>query len=644
MTKCKLAIALLSLAMALVFVPASSAQNIPVVGVGSSGFFGASGLAATTGDPIRGTGPLCGARFWTGAVSAVDSRTTLTTPNIPHENGNAWIAWDNDTTPTIICVYMSVDSTIGQRLFFGTGTGSTGNATLLIPTNACSTPGGNKVSFVWDTATAGLPLPVYNALQGTTSTTCPAAAAVTPVHFNAAFSDVRPEDAQFIGSSRTLCNDANSSPFFPPDDKSCLGYGPGVTAPGTAMLSSYSGASFNAVAYSFTGTDPISGVAVPASQNVPIGAQVILPFVNITNTGAGGFGAMTSSSFTPHPLTNVNSHTLSALYTGQAFFTRDIYGGASGSIPQVVAHALQREPLSGTYTLFEWQVIRQRDGFNANSQETGLHAPSQSGYTPNCFVPSATAFPTTACDNPVNFCIGSTCALRTRVIGTGQMISVGNTATLPDTIGYAFWSLGNYGNKLNIKYLTLDGVDPLFPSYSTHNGVFPGGVTGQGTAALLPAPAAGQCGGYFNGDGGATITNFSCNGYTLPTFDGLQSGAYRLWEKVYAEYSGAVQPPSFSPLNITGFILGAQDQAAPAPVAKLPDFVPFQYCGNAACSTTVSPLQVFRSHYSIGGFAPNNGLTGGTEAGGSVAGAVHNVQTEADSFAVLGNNFLSWVQ
>jgi hypothetical protein len=639
----KLLCSLVLAAMTFVFVPASSAQTTPIIAVGSSAFFGAAGLAAASGDPIRSVGPLCGARFWTGTGIAIDARSTLTTPNLPTESANVWIAWDNDTTPTVVCAYLASDNTIGQRLFFGTG--ASGNAVLTVASNACSTAAGNKIAFVWDTAQSGLPIAVQNVINGTTGTACPSTGTATGTHFNVAFGDIRAEDSQAIASNRVLCTDSNSTPFFPPDDKGCLGYGPGVTAPGTAFQSSYSTAKFNVAAYSFTGTDPISGLTVPQSVQQRVGAQAFLVFVNIANTAAGGFGQLTSTA-TPK-MTSVSSHALSALYTGQTFWTRDLYG-YTGVPSGVYAHALQRESLSGTYTIFETQVIRARDGFNANSQETGLRAPTQPGYTPSCFTPSATAFPTVACDNPVSFCIGSVCALRTRVIGTGQMISVGNTASLPDTIGYAAWSLGNFGNKLNMKYLQLDGVDALYPGYSSadggHDGNFPGGVTGQGTTALLAAPATGQCGGYFNGDG-STITKFSCNAYNLPTFDGVQSGNYRFWNIVQAQYYGSSQQtPSFSPLNIAGFILGAQDQAGGS-TKILNDFIPATYCANSACSSTVaSPILVFRSHYGLLGIAPNNGIvTPSAEAGGDVSGSIMPTQAELDT-NLVGGSILVWIQ
>src|SRR5215470_6290746 len=137
MSRCKICSASLVLALALLCVPASNAQSIPVVAVGSSALFPSAAIAAVNGDPVRGVStPLCGSRFWTGSASAIDARATLTTPNIPNEGGTLWVAWDNDTTPTIICTYLSVDSIVGQRLFFGQGTGTSGNSTLLIPTSA----------------------------------------------------------------------------------------------------------------------------------------------------------------------------------------------------------------------------------------------------------------------------------------------------------------------------------------------------------------------------------------------------------------------------------------------------------------------------------------------------------------------------
>src|SRR5215472_3224486 len=354
MNRWKICSGLLAPAMAACFVPSVSAQSIPVVAVGSSALFPSAAIAAAVGDPVRGIAtPLCGSRFWTGTASAIDARTTLTSPNIPTEGGNLWVAWDNDATPTIICAYLSVDSIVGQRLFFGQGSGTAGNATLSIPTSACSTAGANKIAFVWDTASSGIPIPVWNALMGGTNTvTCTNPPTPAGVHFNVAFTDVRSEDAQFVGNQRVLCTDSNPSAAFPPDDKSCLGFntGSGVN-PGTAVSSSVSTSSAQAIFYAASGTDPISGTAIPSSQEVNIGAQAAIIVVNTIDTSAAGLGTLTSSG----ALTNVSSHTLSAVYAGNAVLTRDLVGGSG--LPSNVLHALEREAMSGTFTTFEWQVV-----------------------------------------------------------------------------------------------------------------------------------------------------------------------------------------------------------------------------------------------------------------------------------------------
>src|SRR5215831_12297961 len=137
MNKWKICSALLALATAFLFAPSSSAQSIPIAAVGSSALFPSAAIAAVSSDPVRGTStPLCGSHFWTGGASAIDARKSLTAPVIPDEGGNLWVAWDNDAAPTIICAYLSVDTIVGQRLFFGRGAG--GNATLSIPTSACT--------------------------------------------------------------------------------------------------------------------------------------------------------------------------------------------------------------------------------------------------------------------------------------------------------------------------------------------------------------------------------------------------------------------------------------------------------------------------------------------------------------------------
>ena len=123
-----------------------------------------------------------------------------------------------------------MDSVIGQQLFFAVP-----RATLSIPSTAIGSAGGNLVATLTDEP---LPSAVYTLLNNQP--------------FNAAPTDIRPEDALFE-ENRVLA---------PLDTVhyNGLGYGPGPI--GTTILSSQSTKSVTPVAYAITGRDPISGLAV----------------------------------------------------------------------------------------------------------------------------------------------------------------------------------------------------------------------------------------------------------------------------------------------------------------------------------------------------------------------------------------------
>jgi hypothetical protein len=719
MNKSRFMIGLLLVAVLVMFAPTSHAQtatncqsagstiNCNVIAVGSSAIFPSAAIAAVNGDPQRGVStPLCGTRFWSGSASGRDSRKTLTTPNLVDEPGTLWVAWDNDSTPTIVCAYLSVDSLVGQRLFYGQGSGASGptnNGQLIIPTAACSAAGANKVSFIWDTATTGIPPAVYNALQGTTGTSCSGAG--LPVNFTTASTDVSPADALFVGNQRVLGPDSAATPDFPTDGKTGLGYGgTSCTAPGPAFASSYETSTIaNPVCYTFVGgqSDPISGTVIPSSQIVSEGALAMLPLIGLSHnaSGSGGFGDL----FANKGFNNVLSSDIAAGYAkstyGTATLTRNLFTGSNaGSISVAVAHFLAREPMSGTYTTWEWQVIRNKESALTGgglSQETNVCAPSPSPQNTCYFTPSnnAAACPSQAtnltnlvfpnayqCSNYMSWGTPSFAALKTRVLGTGEMVKVLNvngSATcsgfpafpcITDTFGYAFWSLGTFGGKSNVAYLQLDGVDGLYGGYSSavggNNGIFPAVPPAQGTNPAPGAAPANGCAGYYNGNGG-TIQSFACsstNPWPFPTFANVINGNYRAWSinrVVWYLPSGATSlNPVFTTagLNAPGFWLSAADQTAPviSGHGAFPDFLPFGYCASAAACpsgsapTLTYPLNAFRSHYGVGGINPNNGITGsgfgGTEAGGDVAGKAVTVQAEADSVNFFGSTFSTWIQ
>jgi hypothetical protein len=594
----KIISATLSLAGTLLFASASYAQTPQIMGVGSSGVFTTVGIAAVSPDPITGAAAACGTHFWT-AGSSIASGIDARNGSIPAEGGNIWVAWDNDTTPTVVCSYLSVDSVVGQRLFLGQT--ASGNATLSLTAAAQTTAGANKVSFVKDfcgagPGCAGLPSAVYTAINGK--------------HFNVAFTDIRPEDGQYA-YARASCTRSGVT------DASCFGYGP-AGGIGTAIASSYSQTSAQVVAYSISGTDPFTGLTIPAIKTISIGGAPVVVFYNTSDATAGGLGNLLP--------TNINKTTLANIFSGNLGINDELVGLSSGT-PKIL-HVVVREPVSGTYNTFEFQGVHTRDGHGGDyTQEYGF-GPTPSG----CFVPPSPATfvpPTTACANPANAvgAQGSTYGgFRTRAIGTGEMVNAVSSSNNPNSIGYAFFGLGTFGGKPNLKYLALDGVDPIYPSYSTTNGAFP------------------TCTGFFN-----TTPAFSCTS-ALPSFDNVKTGSYRIWSTIRAVIYQSYTNPSSGP-SVPALIQAAQDQAH----STIPDIVPSVYCANAACSSTVDGFPAFRSHYGISGIQANNGgnpgycagdQTGPTciEEGGDMAGVPFLDIQDKDFFNLTGNEFLTWIE
>jgi hypothetical protein len=594
----KLFAAPLIAALALCIAPRISAQAIApqAVAVGSSGSFTSVSLSMANPDPIINPGgaAYCGSEAWTakgsaanGLVFANDGRNNGVIGNpVPVEYGNVSIVWDNDTTPTKVCVYLSVDSVVGMRLYLGQGAG--GNATIQLGAAAQTTAGANAVSFLKDVCgagpgCAGLPLNIFNSVNG--------------AHFNMAFTDIRPEDAQ-LAYGRASC--------APADQVTCFGYG-GAGGIGTAIQSSMSQTSAQVVAFAISGTDPISTLPIPAFSTIPVAAQVVVPFYNTNNLAANGLGTLLP--------TDIQSKVLAGFAAGlngdlRTFIVR------TPAAPGGLVNFLIREPVSGTYNTFEFQVPHSRDGNTDYSQETGI----SSAFASNCFVPPSPATfadPAFAgsCQNPVQV-TNTSGSKRWRVIGTGEMVNTVNSSPATENrMGYAFFGLGTFGGKANVRYLTLDGVDGINTTYA--GGTFP------------------NCTGFFN-----AAPAFSCVG-ALPTFANIAQGDYRLWNILRAVT--ATPTPAFQ----ANLILAAQDQAK----SNVPDFLPVSYCKTVvagACTATASNIGVFRSHYNLNGIAGNNGTNAGygtgVEAGGDMAGAVLTIQADVDQFGWSGNEFLTWIQ
>ena len=125
MKNCKWLAICLALTFALLSASASYGQTV-LIGVGSSGAFGSVSLSMISPDPITGAAALCGSNAWSTGGSTPSSLSLAADTRggaIHNEPGNLFVAWENDTAPTRVCAYMSVDSIVGQRLFFEQGLG-----------------------------------------------------------------------------------------------------------------------------------------------------------------------------------------------------------------------------------------------------------------------------------------------------------------------------------------------------------------------------------------------------------------------------------------------------------------------------------------------------------------------------------------
>jgi ABC-type phosphate transport system substrate-binding protein len=370
--------------------------NIPPLfnAAGSSAMFNSFALAA------RSSG---GTHNYTIKGKAFVNDTRLS--SIPQEGGNFWVVWNDTPAPnTRVLCYISVDSTIGVRAWFAVP-----RATLSVDSSVQSTAGQNLVPGL-PPDESSLPAAIWSVINGAA--------------FNAAMTDIRPEDAKFATTRALAALTSN---------RSGLGYGPGPV--GTAIKSAVSTKQFTPVDFNVTGTDPITNGAVPHYSTSSVGAAPVVVFVNTTDTAPGGLGSLA--------ITNINRFVLTGYLNGSLTRTRDL---AQSTAPSVPVTALLREPLSGTYNTMEFCIPRSSE--SGSSQEIGVNP---------------------AVDNPLNQTAPDG-GKRMRVIGTSEMVStVSSTA---DSLGYAFWSFSNFAPALTTaKYLAVDGVDPLQASYV--DGAFP---------------------------------------------------------------------------------------------------------------------------------------------------------------------------
>ncbi|MBV8632642.1 MAG: Ig-like domain repeat protein [Silvibacterium sp.] len=534
--------------------------------IGSSAQFNTFALAATN------VNQLCGTNYWTqsnpggpNAITVTDPRSGLIAP----QGGDIWIIWNNQAAAGqpggIVCYYVAVDSVVAARLYQAKGI-------VNLPASYIGTADAGLLPYLAGTAT---PLPA--AIQ----------AIVNGSSVNAGLSDIRPEDAKFA-SNRALTPYGS---FMVGRGFTGVGYRGPLATPwlGQPIFSAVSMAGANPVDYAFIppDVDPVNGaLPVRPYRELPIGAAPVLVIANVSQTGSGHLG--------DGNYTNVNLFSLSNALLGVTPRVRDL-AGAPGDGDQPL-HVWIDDPLSGAYNVIDFSVSNSAEIAGDVAQAFGRVTGQEAGILPSNNACAGLQPCTVESGNPLYHIFGSSAggaATRGRVIGTREMISTVNS--IPDSLGYAFWSFGNFAGSAasNLKYLTVNGVDPL---YSPDN---------PNPASLGALP---QC------------VSVPC----LPPFENVKNGSYPIWS-MYRMLYDYTDPTSLA-TNLANL---AQTSAS----TLYGDFVP------------ASSLHVFRSHFpqvvtSFGdGYTANNGLISGTpETGGDMAGAVLTAQSEHDFIIDTGGN------
>ena len=296
--------------------------QVKFLGVGSSAMFTGTGVGVFNDVCSSRTGSDCrhysiggkNAANNNNFAQAVDSRNV----NIPVESGNLWVVWDNNTSPVSIWAYLTVDSIVGNRCFFATP-----RCTLQVDSGVLTTPGQNRIaaSLMFNHQT--------NATQGDEASLPSGVLAAIQTSFTAGLTDIRPEDAKY-GTNRILA-------AYNATNLNGLGYGvPSANCPAATSLigcqikGTWGGAA-TPVQFSLSGKkDPFTGLKVPKSTTIPVGAAPIIFLYNSTGPGLSGGG-----------FTNLTYSTAGSLFNGTLGLANQI--GGTGSNP-LSARSQTRSP------------------------------------------------------------------------------------------------------------------------------------------------------------------------------------------------------------------------------------------------------------------------------------------------------------
>lgn len=294
-----------------------------------------------------------------------------------------------------------------------------------------------------------------------------------------------------------------------------------------------------------------------------LGAAPIVVFVNSGPTF--GTSALSGANL------NIDSFQLAGFLSGQFNRTSDLIF-ASGAAQNPV-HTYIREPLSGTYNTMEYTNPESLAKLNfTNGRQSGSTAAS-GGQELN------------VASNPLNEPVGGAPngnpnAGRRRAIGTGELVGAVASDTT-DALGYAFYSVGAFGTRTTLKYLTVDGADPLQDNY---------------TGGSLSSPSV--------------------------TFRNIVNGGYPLWSILRV----------VTPQNPSTAISSIVTSAVNANLGT--DFV------NAKVLRVFRSYHA--TPYTVG--APSNGNNGTPANGGDVGGAVFSINNDINFSTDIGSDLLNFRQ
>jgi hypothetical protein len=559
------------------------------------------------------------------------------------DTGTAWIFWTSGVSGTCesptagfdIIVFVSVDSTVGNRCFFASPSCTLTLATALAATGAPYAP-------ISPTALPGisesdLPATVINGITNSLGTGLGAA-------INAAATDIRPEDAAFatlraltpcgqniqdtitltVGGAETLETVYTQYEGIGDQTTSYDQVG-GKTVAGAAIDEGNGGTKvFNVLAFNLFGKDPIvtTNNVVSSYTVTQVGAVPVVVFVNPANIS--GFGSLS--------LSNIDRGILAGYLDGTYGSTSDAFLVQSPSAPPSGSTVFIREYLSGTYNTMEYGIPNNRE--IQSGQDVGLAAQQANA--------NGVSFPPYNCSggtvyggatyglnlnskylndppstiNPLYESFtrpsGET-SIRTRQIGTGDEIggvlgtNTGHTLSPTDSLGYAFWSAANFVNATakTGKYLTVDGVDPIQETWAD---------------GLIP-----------------TSSNDLLHNVSLSN---VSNGSYPIWSILRLVSSSAGATTAMSDLQAAAIKFLGPTQPDFVHSSQLPivrsHFAPPQiaFTGPNGNCTPVLGTSNCASNASNG----SSGSGESAEAGGDVGGIVLTLQSELDYFTDTGLN------